>query len=825
MSVTQAARATGSLRALIVGLTVGAVAGLGATAAVIPHFHRPDAVALLLYASLVVAAELAVVSVRFGSNVLSLGWGEAALILGLTVLPAPWVVLCAAGAATATHLARRKSPSKVLLNAAASTLGAALAALTGSALAGTVHSGAPLELATPRAVLAAVAAAVIFSVVTNLAVSTAIAFSQGESVGALVLAGVGQQVIVVSGNISAALVIDAVRRWDAHVLIGIPPILYALHAAYRHRLAAQSERTTWEQLAIATGTLVRVDEHEVARSAISSAMELFRADAVEVLAVRTDGTLTALGEAAGGRDRRHGDPRPALPDWGMVLSTDLDDGISVTGELRLCFHSPVRLTDRERATLNTFAAALSAGLNNARLHDITRELADLKAYEATHDSLTGLCNRALLFERGEEVLAAVARGEQVVALLLLDLDHFKEINDTLGHQAGDQLLQAVAARLGASIRRGDTAARLGGDEFALLLTRVRDPDSAVAVATDLLKSFNAPVVVEGLRLPVEGSIGVACAPTDATTMTELLRCADVAMYQAKGSGAAVERYDAGRDGGTVDRLLLIDELRDALSCDQLLLHFQPKVDLRSGRFMGAEALVRWQHPRRGLLWPAEFMSIVEHSGLVRQFTLRVLRLALAECAEWGKRGAPLPVAVNLSTRNLLDPEMPGDVASLLVEYRLPSDRLVLEITETVAMSELDVVEKVLEELRTLGAELSVDDFGTGYSSLTFLSRVTVHEVKVDGSFVSTMLDVPGNAAIVRATIELAHSFGLRVIAEGVESPQHYQALQAMGCDGAQGYYPGIAVAASEIRQVFARQSWQRPGAPPSRPAAAPVVLT
>ncbi len=788
------------LPVLIATLTTLAVLVMAALGSL--WFDRPSAPRLLLYIGLVVAGELFIVSVRFGSNKMSFGWGEAALVLGLTALPPPWVVICAAVPVTMIHIGRRQSLSKVLLNGAACTLGAALAAWAGSAIAGTLRTGAPLALTTPRAVTAAVVAALVFSVTTNLAVSAAIAFSQGLTVRSLVLAGIAQQLVVVTGNVGVAFAIDALRRWDWHVLFGVPPILYALHSAYRHRLAAQSERTTWEQLALATGTLVRLDEQEVASSAINSAMQLFRADAVEVLASRPDGSRVALGGEAGSMERRHGDQQVPEPVSGMVLSTPLQDGPSVIGELRLCFRSPVRLTDRERATLNTFAAALSASLNNARLHDITRELAHLKAYEAAHDSLTGLFNRGLLFERGEEALAAVADGGHVVALLLLDLDHFKEINDTLGHQAGDQLLQAVADRLGASIRRGDTAARLGGDEFALLLTGLRDPEAAVGVAADMLRSFNAPVVVDGLRLPVEGSIGVACAPNDATTMSELLRCADVAMYQAKATGATVERYDAGRDGGTVDRLVLINELRDALNRGQLVLHFQPKIDLRTGGHMGAEALVRWRHPRRGLLQPAEFMSIVEHSGLVRPFTLHVLRLALAECVQWGRDGAPLPIAVNLSTRNLLDPDLPRDVQALLEEYGLPGDRLVLEITETVAMSELDIVETVLDGLRAIGTQLSVDDFGTGYSSLTFLSRVTVHEVKIDGSFVSTMLDVPGNAAIVRATVELAHSFGLRVIAEGVETEEHYRALCGIGCDGAQGYFPGTAVPAVDIRRLF-----------------------
>jgi diguanylate cyclase (GGDEF)-like protein len=756
--------------------------------------HEPPSVAhLVLYAGLVVGGELFIVSARFGSHQIRFGWGEAALLVGLVLLPAPWLIVCAACAISVTQLSRGFPPAKIVLNGAATTLGAALATTVAS-LGG---AATPLHVGTVRGAVAAVAAALTFAVVMDLAVSAAVAFSQDMPFRAVAFGGFGQKLAVSAGNIGAALVALAIFHLDHWVLLSVPPILYALHFAYEHRLRAQNERTMWEQLGAATRALVRLDEQEVVRNAIHGASELFRPDDVEVVVYRPDGSRLEIGREADGQA-----PGPAAE---VVLRTPLEDGETVIGELRLCFRGTVTLSDRERATLDTFASALSAALNNARLHETTRALADNKAYEAGHDSLTGLSNRAALFEHGDLALAGAADKGQFVALLLLDLDHFKEINDTLGHEAGDQLLQAVAARLGASVRRGDTAARLGGDEFALLLTGIRNPQTATTIAGDLLRDLGAPVVVDGLRLPVEGSIGVACAPTDAMNMRELLRCADVAMYQAKETGACVERYDAGRDGGNVDRLIMIDELRNALDAGQLLLHFQPKIELRTGKAMGAEALVRWQHPRRGLLRPAEFMSVVEHSGLVRQFTLHVVRLALAACAEWARQGPAMPVAVNLSTRNLLDPDLPRDVKALLEQYGVPGERLVLEITETVAMSELDVVETVLGELRDLGARLSVDDFGTGYSSLTFLSRVTVHEVKVDGSFVSTMIESPGNAAIVRATTELAHAFGLRVIAEGVECEEHYRALAQLGCDGAQGYFLGAPVPADEIRTALDTQ--------------------
>ncbi|MDP9239133.1 MAG: bifunctional diguanylate cyclase/phosphodiesterase [Actinomycetota bacterium] len=758
----------------------------------------PASAQLLLYATLVVVGGLFTISVRWGSTSITFAWTEASLVVGLAVLPPAWLIVCTGVAVVIMQLIRRSPPAKAVFNAALITLGAGLAAAVAAVISGSPPSR-PLDLATARGVVAVVVAVFAFSIVTDIGVSAAVAFSQGIPLRTVVLDGAGLQLLVCAGQIAVALGVVAIYYWDPRVLITVPPMLYALRSAYDYRLRAHSERIMWEQLAAATSALGRLNETEVARSAIAGALELFRADDVEVKIHRPDGSHLELGSETQDQARQASD---------VVLRTPLEDGGTVIGELRLCFRSNVTLTDRERATLSTFASALSAALNNARLHETTRALADNKAYEAAHDSLTGLSNRAALFEHGGAVLAQAAAKGHFAALLLLDLDHFKEINDTLGHDAGDQLLQAVAARLDSSVRRGDSAARLGGDEFALLLSDIRDPEAATTIAGDILRDLSTPVVVDGLKLPVEGSIGVACAPTDAADMRELLRCADVAMYQAKATGACVERYDATRDGGSVDRLVMIDELRNALDAGQLLLHFQPQIEVLSGKAMGAEALVRWQHPRRGLLQPAEFMSVVEHSGLVRQFTLHVVRLALAACAEWARNGPPMPIAVNLSTRNLLDPDLPRDIKALLDQYGVPGERLVLEITETVAMSELDVVETVLEELRDLGARLSVDDFGTGYSSLTFLSRVTVHEVKIDSSFISSMLASPGNAAIVRATTELAHSFGLRVIAEGVESEEHYRAIAQIGCDGAQGHYLGSPVAADEITAAL---DAERPG--------------
>jgi diguanylate cyclase (GGDEF)-like protein len=457
------------------------------------------------------------------------------------------------------------------------------------------------------------------------------------------------------------------------------------------------------------------------------------------------------------------------------------------------------LTSRERQVLSTFAHAVATSLLNVALYDNAREEAARHEHEANHDSLTGLANRVLLHRRTAEALSA--DDGSTTALLLLDLDHFKEINDTLGHAAGDLLLQDIGARLQRFVRDSDVVARLGGDEFALLLTGLRDPAEAGVVAEALLRLLAEPVEFDDLRLSVEGSIGVACHPQDAGAAEELFRRADVAMYQAKSSRASWLRYSADRDDSSVHRQALVTELRAAIEHHQLVVHYQPQVDLETGLIVGAEALCRWEHPTRGLLLPGEFVAVAEQSGLVRPFTLRVLDEAVAECAAWQEE-RPIAVAVNLSARSLLDRQLPADVAAVLARHGLSPDRLILEITETIATSELEVVEGVLAELRRLGVEISVDDFGTGYSSLAFLQRTAVHELKVDRSFVAGMLRSANDLALVRATIQLAHSLGARSVAEGVEDVAMAAALRDLGCDVAQGYWLSQPLPAGGVRELL-----------------------
>jgi predicted signal transduction protein with EAL and GGDEF domain len=368
------------------------------------------------------------------------------------------------------------------------------------------------------------------------------------------------------------------------------------------------------------------------------------------------------------------------------------------------------------------------------------------------------------------------------------------------------LLQIAASRLDAALCPGELLARLGGDEFAVLLPAlgaagIGPPDSpgtehpaqlahALGRARDLAGILAAPGQVAGVLLSVEASVGVVVAAAGAVDLTELLRRADIAMYQAKRGGSSVAWYDPSRDRSSTDRLSLLAEVREALAVDdQLTLVMQPAVRLGDGGGVtGVEALVRWNHPRRGTLMPADFVPGIEQSELLGDFTLYVLDRALAAAASWAAEGIDVPVAVNLSPRSLLDRTLPGDIAALLARHGIGADRLVLEITETVVMSERAVIDQVLSALREMGLQLAVDDFGTGYSSLTFLTRVTVDEVKIDRSFVRRMVESAEAAAIVRTTVDLAHRLGLRVIAEGVETAEQRAELTALGCTGAQGFF-------------------------------------
>jgi len=424
-------------------------------------------------------------------------------------------------------------------------------------------------------------------------------------------------------------------------------------------------------------------------------------------------------------------------------------------------------------------------------HDISDRKAQTEAlqYQAQHDALTGLPNRVLLHERLEEAILFAAREDQRLALLVMDLDGFKEVNDTLGHLTGDVLLQAVAVRLERALRSSDTVARLGGDEFAILLPGV-DAAGAQVAAQKLLDALDQPILIDGYGIDVGASVGIATFPAHGEDAQTLLRRADVAMYVAKRGKSGAMVYTPEQDQHSPDRLALLSEMRTAIESGHLTLDFQPIVRAVSGRAPHVEALVRWQHPRRGVIQPDEFIPLAEQTGLINPLTRWVLATALRLCASWRAEGRDLGVAVNLSARTLHDRGLPEALSGLLAQHALDPAALTLEITESALVPFPQRSLDVLTRLHTMGVRLVIDDFGTGYSSLAYLKRLPVDEIKLDKSFVIDMLSDPNDAAIVRATIDLAHNLGLRITAEGVESAAIWAALRAMGCDAGQGYFLG-----------------------------------
>jgi diguanylate cyclase (GGDEF)-like protein len=443
-------------------------------------------------------------------------------------------------------------------------------------------------------------------------------------------------------------------------------------------------------------------------------------------------------------------------------------------------------------------------------------------HQANHDALTGLTNRTLF---GSLVADALRRAPDSgpLAVLLMDLNRFKEVNDTLGHRFGDLLLQQVGRRLQHPLRAGDVVARLGGDEFAILLSDLPHRDAAESIAERLQQTLEGPFTIDGYTLEVDASIGIARYPEDGADVDTLLQRADVAMYRAKENHLPHLTYSAEHDHHTPARLALVADLRRAVDGDELVLWYQPKVDLARNEVAGVEGLVRWRHPTLGLLQPDAFIETAEHTGLIKPLTLRVLDEALQQCHSWKERGLDLRVAINLSARALLDRRLPAEVELLLRKWCLGPESLRLEITESSLMADPTMALLVTRELSAHGIALAIDDFGTGYSSLAYLKQLPVREIKIDKSFVMNMATSRSDAVIVRSTVDLGHNLGLDVVAEGVEDERTLAELRALGCNVAQGYYVSPPLPPDQLERWLAG----RHGAPaaigppiPLRPTAA-----
>ncbi|WP_369916174.1 putative bifunctional diguanylate cyclase/phosphodiesterase [Plantactinospora sp. KBS50] len=809
-------------------------AALGAVAVGLASDPGPDGdtrtagLRLAAAAATVALAQLARLRFKVASGTINVAWGEAALLVALYLVPAGLVPLAVfAGSAVAwtmlSVVSERRPPVEVLRVAASLTLGAALGTAVTTWLADPVG-----QSPTPRSALAMALGASVYLLVTVGLASITMAVRQDVPVGTLFLPTLHGKLLMFVGNVLVGLAVVTMLTAEPRWLLLLPPALWLLQQTYCHRLRADDERRIWRTFADATGALNQLDERGVATAGVTGALALFGADRVSIDVARLDGQWRryhgdGTGEVAdeaipaqsrsdqsmswlpdrrargpgGWRFAEPAGPAGPAPDTDgrdRELNRSLTVGAVHVGELRVRLPAAVDPGLRDQAALSAFADALGAALHDAATHQELRVLAERSSYEARHDALTGLCNRSAMLAQGDALLRGLPR-DHPVALLLLDLNHFKEVNDTLGHAAGDELLQITAARLSGLTRPGELLGRLGGDEFALLLTappatgRPGSLPHAIRRAREIVETLTEATEVAGVRMSVEASVGVVSATAGSADMTELLRRADIAMYQAKDGGGSVASYDSARDAASTDQLALLAELREALdSSDQLVLALQPAVDLSTGAPTGVEALIRWSHPRRGMLGPADFVRAVENSELLGAFTRYVLDRALGVAAEWARHGLDVPISINVSARSLLDPRLPAEIAESLRRHRVPAHRLVLEITETVVMSELEVIDEVLAALRALGVQLAVDDFGTGFSSLTFLARVAVDELKVDRSFVMRMADSAEAAAIVRITVHLARELGLRVVAEGVETADQRAALAQLGCTSAQGYH-------------------------------------
>ncbi|MFG1838284.1 putative bifunctional diguanylate cyclase/phosphodiesterase [Micromonospora sp. NPDC049175] len=791
---------------LLVGLVV--VVATIITATSLPVAARsavtatPADIAVLVVLTVTIALGARVKArVRIRSTTHSISWTEAAIIIGLAIAPAQSVVLCTAVGITFASL--RLSPIKMAFSVGKNVIVAWGAGIT---LAMTTWTWPPAS--TVALIVPVAASYLVAALLDDLLAIPVIALASNTKISKqfrtnldLRLAGFAVRFVVA---VCTLLILDA----NFKLLLVIPPLVLSLHLAYATRIRSRTEQQAWQRLARTTDALNVVDLDAVLTTAVTQAAELFSADEVEI--ELRDGDRAVRGGTGGITfDGLTGTPTDV---HGTVVPTRLEghDRTVDVGVLRLRFRGPVQLSEREQYTLRTFASALCTAVRNAQAYAELARVANEHAYAAAHDALTGLANRRHLLDEGTEQLSA-RHADGVTALVLIDLNHFKEVNDTLGHAAGDQVLVQVADRLRDAAQASDLVARLGGDEFAVLLRGLPAPAVAAHRAEILLAALHEPFELDGMRISVEASGGISVAPSSGG-MAELLRRADVAMYQAKRAGQKTSTYAATRDTADLGRLTLGGDLPRAVADHEFIVNFQPIVDLGTGEVTSAEALARWRHPTHGMIDPLRFLEAVERSGLLPAFAEAILDQALIAAGTWRDAGFDVPVAVNVSPRSLLDARFPGSVLARLRAHDLPADRLVLELTETLTLSQLDVVDRVLSRLRDEGVRLALDDFGTGYSSLSLLSRIPVHELKIDRSFVTTMESSAEAAAVIRSTLDLGRSLDLVVVAEGVESEPQRRALWELGCVAGQGHLFARPVPAGILLAAMQRGSGGRPGA-------------
>ncbi len=659
--------------------------------------------------------------------------------------------------------------------------------------------------------------------------------------------GVGFAVLVVGTNTSLATMAATLVWFDAKAAFLFLVPTGVLFWAYRSYVWQRRKSDSLESLYESTRVLHHsIDSEPATHDLLRQAKKMFRAEKAEFLLFASAENDAHVRVSLDGDDQLHVakftvlDPNKGV--WARVAAqnaallvprpirdpalvaalegTEIRDAMvaplrgekGVIGTLRVANRIGETFLRDDLPLFETLANHASVSIANATLMDRLREEAAEKEYQALHDTLTGLPNRTLFRDRIEQAIVALHGSESSLAVMLVDLDRFMEVNDTLGHHNGDLLLLDVARRLRVALDPEVTVARFSGDEFAVLMPCVEDVQMLAGAAGDVLGVLEDPFTVAGVELKLDASIGIAIHPLHGDDAHKLIQRADVAMYVAKEAHSGFEIYSTDQDGYSPARLALAAELRQAIDNHDLVVYYQPKADFKQGRVTGAEALVRWTHPEHGFLPPDEFIPLAEHTGLIRPLTKLVLEDALRQCAAWRSEGLFLDVSVNLSVRSLLDLQLPETVESLLARYDVDPKQLILEITESSIMADPIRAAGVVDALHELGVGLAIDDFGTGYSSLSYLKRLPVSEIKIDKSFVMSMGDDDNDAVIVRSTVDLGQNLGLRVVAEGVETLEVWDELKLLGCDIAQGYFLSRPLPAGEIASWIA--SWTEPSKAP-----------
>jgi diguanylate cyclase (GGDEF)-like protein len=776
-----------------------------------------------LIAGLFVLAESTQVHFEFRRQTYSVSLSELPLVLGLFLLAPEWLLLTRLLAAAGVFAFRRTSLLKSTFNLGLFTAEVGIAAF----LFGMLEVGTGLA---PADWLVAYVVTLLVGLIGMAAVLAGMRLLQGRRVAPPEVTRIAG-VVSVGGalNTTTALVMLITIRTNAAGVILLAVLTLVLVVAFRAYQRLQRRYADLGQLFTFTQTVgPAATSDEMVAHLLARVKDLLKAETAVVRftpgepdaesGAASNGEVLPPGPVVIPRNTRD----PVLRSWLTTagfrdaMLVPLSDEGRFIGLLQVGnrLGAMTTFTRDDLQLLQTLTAHAEVLWHNARLVEQLR-------YDAHHDSLTDLANRSLFLERLQEVLTSAASHEpcdreraalevhagwsydpctSYAAVLLLDLDRFKEVNDTLGHHVGDLLLQRIAARLSEVLPPAALVARLGGDEFAVLLPHGPSPAEAFDVARVVRAAVGEPFEIEGTMLEVATSVGVAVAPEDGIEPSALLQHADIAMYAAKRSTVGVGRYHSDEDHSSLRRLALAGELRRAVAAGQLTVHYQPKVSLGTGLTVGYEALVRWDHPERGPMMPDEFIPIAEQTGLIVALTHEVLRQALRRCREWLPQHRGVGVAVNLSTRGLADVTLPNVVAQLLEETGVPPGLLTIEITESSVMADFPSALAALRRLSALGVRLSVDDFGTGYSSLAYLQRLPVQEVKIDKSFVMPMALDPAADAIVRAIVDLAHTLKLSVVAEGVEDAATRHALSAMSCDTIQGYLVGRPLSPAQMKE-------------------------